>query len=174
MVVTQQNVREDTFEIQRKAPRTWGYLEKYSEHLEGRASSVYRNRPRFSVFGVGPYAFSPWKIAISGFYKNLQFRAVVPIDGKPVVFDDTCYFLPCESRDEAQELLKLLNSQTARKFFDSLIFWDAKRPITADVLGTLNFAVLAMELGVPLLGQGSLPFHGGSYGPLRETVERDA
>jgi len=153
MLVTQQIVGEDTLSIQSKAPRTWSYLEKYAEYLDGRYSSIYRNRPRFSMFGVGPYAFSSWKVAISGFYKNLQFRAIGPSDRKPVVFDDTCYFLPCESKDQARDILKLLNSQAARGFFDSVIFWDAKRPITADVLGNLNLGVLSMELGVSLPGQ---------------------
>ena len=152
MLVTQRHVGEDTSTIQHKAPRTWEYLEKYGEHLDRRASSIYRNRPRFSMFGVGPYAFSPWKVAISGFYKNLRFRSIGPFDGKPAVFDDTCYFLPCQSEDEAQEILKLLISQAARGFFDSFVFWDAKRPITADILGLLNLGALAMELGVSLPG----------------------
>ncbi len=153
MLVTQQNAGEDTSSIQHKAPCTWEYLGKYAEHLDSRSSSVYRNRPRFSMFGVGPYAFSPWKVAISGFYKNLRFRTVGPADSRPVVFDDTCYFLPCQSKDEARVLLKLLNSQAARGFFESVIFWDAKRPITADVLGILNLGALSMDLGVSLPGQ---------------------
>lgn len=153
MLVTQRNVGEDTSAIKREAPRTWNYLEKYAEYLDNRSSSVYRNRPRFSMFGVGPYAFSPWKVAISGFYKNLGFRAIGPSDSRAVVFDDTCYFLPCESKDEARDLLELLNSQAARGFFDSVIFWDSKRPITADVLGILNLDALSMELGVSLPGQ---------------------
>ena len=153
MLVTQRNVGEDTSSIQHKAPRTWDYLAKYAEYLDSRSSSIYRKRPRFSIFGVGPYAFSSWKVAISGFYKKLQFRAIGPADGRPVVFDDTCYFLPCQSKDEARELLKLLNSQAAKGFFDSVIFWDAKRPITADVLGILNLGALSSELGVSLPGQ---------------------
>ncbi len=153
MLVTQRNVGEDTSAIKREAPRTWNYLEKYAEYIDKRSSSVYRNRPRFSMFGVGPYAISPWKVAISGFYKNLGFRAIGPSDSRSVVFDDTCYFLPCESKDEARDLLMLLNSQAARGFFDSVIFWDSKRPITADVLGILNLGVLSMELGVSLPGQ---------------------
>ena len=153
MLVTQRNVGEDTSAIQHEAPLTWNYLERYADYLDNRSSSVYRNRPRFSMFGVGAYAFSPWKVAISGFYKNLQFQAVGPVDGKPVVFDDTCYFLPCQSKDEARSLLELVNSRSARRFFDAFIFWDSKRPITAEVLGSLNLNALAAELGVSLPGQ---------------------
>ncbi len=153
MLVTQRNVGEDTSQIERNAPRTWSYLVEHASLLDRRSSSIYRNRPRFSVFGVGPYAFSPWKVAISGFYKRLEFRAIGPVNGKPVVFDDTCYFLPCETEDDALALLKLVNSDIARDFFNSLVFWDAKRPITADLLGCLDLCALSAELGVSLPGR---------------------
>ena len=153
MLVTQQNIGQDTSQIGRDAPRTWSYLQGHASHLDRRSSSIYRNRPRFSVFGVGPYAFTSWKVAISGFYKSLQFRTIGPMFGKPVVFDDTCYFLPCDSENEARVLFKLINSQMARDFISSFVFWDAKRPITADVLGCLNLNVLSAALGVPLPDQ---------------------
>ena len=158
MLVTQRNIGEDTSQIRREAPRTWSYLERHASRLDKRASSIYRNRPLFSVFGVGPYAFTPWKVAISGFYKSLQFRAVGPMHGKPVVFDDTCYFLPCQTENEARGLLKLVNSEMARGFFSSFVFWDAKRPITADLLGSLNLNALSAELGVSLPGRAGETF----------------
>ena len=76
MLVTQRLVGEDTPQIEYEAPRTWDYLQSHAARLDARASSIYRNRPRFSVFGVGPYSFAPWKVAISGFYKRLDFRCV--------------------------------------------------------------------------------------------------
>ena len=166
MLVTQKNVGEDTSRIRHVAPRTWSYLKKHASRLDNRSSAIYRNRPGFSVFGVGPYALSPWKIAISGFYKRMNFRAVGPTNGKPVVFDDTCYFLSCQTENEALVLLDLLNSEMAREFFSSLIFWDAKRPITADLLGCLNLNALSAELGVSLPGRSgetlALPLWEGS------------
>jgi len=50
------------------------------------------------------------------------------------LFDDTCYFLACESREQAERFRDLLNSAQAIGFYNSLIFWDAKRPITVEVL----------------------------------------
>jgi hypothetical protein len=147
MLVTQRSVGEDTAAIKRSAPATWAYLCHHAGHLDRRSSSIYRGRPRFSVFGVGPYTFSPWKVAISGFYKRLGFAKVGPFEGKPVVFDDTSYFLPCSSRKEADLLCALLNSDTASEFYSSLIFWDAKRPITVGVLSQLNIPALADESG---------------------------
>jgi hypothetical protein len=40
-----------------------------------------------------------------------------------------------------------LNSEPARGFFSALVFWDAKRPITIDVLRRLDLRALACELG---------------------------
>lgn len=147
MLVTQRTVGESTIPIRYKAPKTWVYLDDHSESFAKRKSSVYKNRPRFSIFGVGEYSFAPWKVAISGLYKQLHFAVVGPHAGKPVVFDDTCYFIPCQSEQEAQYLAGLLNSGVAKQFFESFIFWDAKRPITIDILRRLDLLALARELG---------------------------
>ena len=77
------------------------------------------------------------------------------MDGKPVVLDDTCYFLPCDSEQQARELTALLNSEPARRFFTAFVFWDSKRPITIDLLQRLDLSKLAHELGRELqLGSG--------------------
>ena len=150
MLVTQCAVGEDTSRLQRESPCTWEYLQSHSKLLDSRRSSIYRNRPRFSIFGIGPYSFAPWKVAISGFSKRLDFHCIGPYRQKPVVVDDTCYFLPCKTGEEAGLLAKLLNSQTAKSFFSSFVFWDAKRPITAQLLAMLDFEALGKEAGVEL------------------------
>lgn len=147
MLVTQKSVGEDTAFIKHTAPKTWDYLMRHGERLDNRQSSVYKGRPRFSVFGVGEYSFSSWKVAISGLYKRLHFALVAPFAGRSVVLDDTCYFLPCQSKDEACCLSRLLNSNIAAEFFRAFVFWDAKRPITVSILNRLNLLALARELG---------------------------
>jgi len=149
MLVTQRSTGEETRTIRHRAPKTWEYLMNHAAALDARQSSIYRNRPRFSVFGIGDYSFTGWKVAISGFYKRLFFRAVGPHQGKPVVFDDTCYFLACRNQIEAETIQQLLNSEKARRYFAAFIFWDAKRPITIDVLRQLDLIALAGELGMP-------------------------
>ena len=148
MLVPQQVVGENTLQIRQIAPKTWKYLQRHAHLLEQRASSVYRNRPRFSVFGVGNYSFATWKVAISGFYKKLDFKVVGPYAGKPVVLDDTCYFVACRTREEALFIAQLLNSKIAKDFFSAFIFWDEKRPITLDILKRLDLLPLAKELNV--------------------------
>ena len=66
------------------------------------------------------------------------------------MLDDTCYFLPCETESDARLLVELLNSKTAKGFLRSIIFWDAKRPITAQLLANLDLRTLAEESGVVL------------------------
>jgi len=140
MLVTQRATGQPTDSIAQAAPKTWRYLVDHAELLDRRASAIYARRPRFSIFGVGPYTFAPWKVAISGFYKRLEFAAVGPVDGRPVVFDDTCYFLACESEREARKLCATLESGPVRDLYQSLVFWDAKRPITAQLLGRVDLS----------------------------------
>lgn len=146
MLVPQRSIGDLTHPIQLIAPRTWEYLTAYSRLLDQRKSSIYKGKPRFSIFGVGEYSFKMWKVAISGLYKSLQFKVVAPQNNKPTVLDDTCYFLACESQGEAQLLANMLNSRPAQEFWRSRIFWDAKRPVTARLLRQLNIWTLAKEL----------------------------
>ena len=148
VIVTQTTVGEDTSRIRIAAPLTWAYLEAHSGYLDFRKSSIYRKRPRFSIFGIGEYSFAPWKVAISGLYKGLRFEVVSPIEGKPTMVDDTCYFFPCATEDEARFWAGLLNEEDCIRFLHSLVFFDAKRPVNIDVLRRMDFAELARQHGV--------------------------
>jgi len=147
MIVTQSAVNAPTDMIRETAPKTWAYLLAHAQMLDGRRSSIYRKRPQFSVFGVGDYTFAPYKVAISGFYKRLNFEVVGSHQGKPVVFDDTVNFLACRSKREAELLAGLLNSEPACEFLSAFVFWDSKRPITVDVLRRLDLRQLAGHFG---------------------------
>jgi hypothetical protein len=147
MLVTQKAVGEDTSQIRTKAPKTWHYLKRHAALLDKRGSVIYKNKPEFSIFGVGPYSFAPWKIAISGFYKRLHFVKIGPVDGRPVVFDDTINFLPCWSESEADFIESLLRSEAAQGFFNSMIHWDEKRPVTVEILKRLSIEKLAAAWG---------------------------
>lgn len=147
VLLTQRRVSDTTENIRKTAPKTWQYLLEHADQLDKRGSSVYNNRARFSIFGVGNYSFSPAKVAISGLYKNLQFRAIGGTGGKPIVVDDTCYFIPCASKQEAEFFAELLNSETARRFVSALVFTDAKRPVTVDILKRVDLRRLAERAG---------------------------
>lgn len=148
MLVPQHRVGDDT-DLVRESPLTWEYLTRHRARLDRRASAIYRGKPPFAIFGVGDYTFAPWKVAISGLYKKLAFRVIGPHDGKPAVLDDTCYFLACRNEGEARGIAALLASEPATELFQSLVFWDAKRPITTDLLRRLDLQRLAQLLDAP-------------------------
>ena len=145
VIITQRHTGDDTEIIQEIAPKTWRYLQSHAEHLNGRRSSIYRDRPVYSIFGIGDYSFSTWKVAISGLYKSFLFVAIPPDNNRAVMVDDTCYFIPCKSEREAHLLCELLNSAPCRRFLTSLVFSDAKRPITVDVLRRISLVALAQR-----------------------------
>lgn len=153
-LVTQKFVGEDTSRIKELAPMTWEYLIEHREYLDRRRSAIYRNKPAFSIFGIGDYSFKQWKIAVSGFYKRLRFNLVGPLDGKTVMFDDTINFLAFDTEEEARFVYRLITSDPALTFLESMIFWDEKRPITTEILRRLSLRELAMELGELVQYQG--------------------
>lgn len=146
VLVTQKKPADDTNQIEAVAPKTWAYLNEHAEALDQRRSIIYTKRARFSIFGVGDYTFSPWKVAVSGLYKNCHFEVIGRHRGKPTLLDDTCYFVPCASEEEARFICELLNSDVGQRFLRSIIFFDSKRPITIDVLNRIDFKRLADHL----------------------------
>lgn len=142
VLLTQRAVGADTRPLQTLAPLTWNYLLAHAQRLDARASTVYAKGPRFCIFGVGNYAFRPWRIAICSLYKALRFRLVAPIEGRPVMFDDTVYYLSFETEREARCTLAALENKHARALLSSLIFWDEKRPIKTAILNKLDYSRL--------------------------------
>jgi len=63
------------------------------------------------------------------------------------MIDDTCYSIACKSKEEAQLITELLNSDASQRFLRSLIFMDSKRPLTVDVLRRISLVALARRLG---------------------------
>jgi hypothetical protein len=143
VVVPQKKFGEETSGLAEKAPLLWEYLNLNAKALDGRKSSIYRNRPRFSVFGLGDYSFSQYKIAISGLHKTASFRLIGPMSDKPVFFDDTCYILPFGDPVEAAIVLGLLAAPAVQSLLRSLVFFDSKRPITKKLLQRIDLAAAA-------------------------------
>ena len=173
VLVPQRKVGDDTRVIQRLAPRTWRYLENHAARLDARKSTIYTRQPRFAVFGVGDYTFAPWKVAVSGLYKQLSFRVVPPHDGKPSLLDDTCYFVACHSETEAEYIVSLLDSTPAREFYRAFLFPDSKRPVTVELLRRLDFLALARVLGSEAQLEEFLSHrsNAGMYGAQRVAVQ---
>lgn len=138
VIVTQHYTNEDTKLLKVQYPKAFQYLMDHAEYLDNRKSSIYKNRPRFCMFGIGDYTFKKYKVIISGLYKQTSFSLVSEIDGKTAVCDDTCYMLGFDDYNVAWLTLKLLNSQQIQDFINSICFYDAKRAINKDLLMRIN------------------------------------
>jgi hypothetical protein len=150
VIVTQRHLHDDTASLREKAPKLWAYLQARQEHFARRKSSVYAGRVAFCLFGVGEYSFAEYKVAVAGFYATPRFRAVGPIRSRPVMLDDTCYFLDCASKEEAALLTSLLNDPVCLDFLKSVILLEAKRPVTKSILQRIDLHRL-LELADPQL-----------------------
>jgi len=142
-IVTQTKVGQETSYIQHLFPETYSYLKKNISSFQARKSSIYNGKPLFSIFGIGDYSFRPFKVAISGLYKTYHFTLVLPQNDKPVMLDDTCYFIGFDKIEYAVYTIILLNSKITEAFLKSITFSDAKRVFTKDLLMRLDLLNLA-------------------------------
>jgi hypothetical protein len=142
--VTQRHVGDDVQRIREVAPRTWRYLSDHRASFAARKSVIYRKGGDFGIFGIGPYSFKPWKIAIGALYKQLNFRLIGPVNDRPVMFDDTVYFIGFDTEHAARNVLEKIRSDAVSAFLKSMIFWDDMRPIKTEILNRLDL----MSLGV--------------------------
>ncbi len=142
VIVTQKMLNESTNQLKWTAPQLWDYLAIHTEIFDRRKSSIYRNKPPFSIFGVGDYSFNLYKVGVSGLHKSPKFRAIGPVEGRPVMLDDTSYFVPCRSPEQAILLSGLLNDPLCLGLIHSISFLDSKRPITKKLLQRIDLLAL--------------------------------
>jgi hypothetical protein len=142
VIVTQWRIGDDTALLESEAPRLWRYLLRHRGRLDARRSSIYRGRPPFSVFGVGGYTFASWKVAVSGLHPGPRFRAIGPSGGRPVLLDDTCYFIPADSARRAALIAALLGAPAAHDLLAALAPRGAKRPVTKKLLRRVDLRAI--------------------------------
>lgn len=163
VIVTQKKAREETGHLEKEVPKTWEYLCDNIELFKNRKSSIYRGAPPFSMFGVGDYSYSRFKVGVSGFYKQPLFSVLYSDDEKPVMTDDTSYFICFDSYDMAYVAMLLLNSEKVQGFLTSIAFLDAKRPYTKKVLERVDFGKIVESLTIEELADTENKLNLSSY-----------
>lgn len=138
ILVPQCNIGDDTGKIKHMAPKTWQYLQSHRATFAARKSVIYKKGGDFAIFGIGEYSFKPWKIAIGALYKSLNFCLVAPVDGRPVMFDDTVYFVGFDTYDEASRYFAQLHTEQVQSLIKSMIFWDDMRPVKTEILNRID------------------------------------
>ena len=146
IVLPQTHISEDTAILKRTAPKTYAYLLEHAKYLDGRKSSIYRNKSRFCVFGLGDYSFAPYKVVISALYADIIFSLIEPVEGKPVMVDDTCYLLGFQNLEYAKLTLFILQSKLLKTFIRNISFADAKRVVSRELLMRINLYQLSKSV----------------------------
>lgn len=148
IIVPQRKMGTDTSALKETHPKAYTYLTKHEWAFNQRKSSIYRDKDKFSIFGIGDYSFSKYKIVVSSLYKTISFILVSQYAGKPILVDDTCYQLDFNNYEEAKTIYDALNSKEIQSLLCSLIFKDAKRVVTKSLLMRLDVTQLCVDRGI--------------------------
>lgn len=136
VIVTQQKAKQNTDYIEEKYPHLWSYLNQHIDDFNKRKSIIYKKSGAFSMFGIGDYSFAPYKVGVSGFYKKPLFSLLV--SDKPIMTDDTSYFISFDNYNDAYTMMLLLNTQAVQDYLTSIAFLDSKRPYTVKLLSRID------------------------------------
>ena len=71
---------------------------------------------------------------------------ILPENEKPVMLDDTCYFLGFNNFLDAVFVWVILNSDHVQKLLSTIRFLDAKRPYTKDLLMRISIDKIAKDM----------------------------
>ena len=146
VLVTQKFLGEDTAHLEFDAPKIWRYLQKNAASFAKRKSKIYDTAAAFAMFGVGDYSYLPYKVCIGGFSKKPFFALIFSEDKRPVMLDDTAYFLSFKNYEPAYAAMLYLNSAKVGEFLQSISFADSKRPFTKKILSRVDFAKVCEEI----------------------------
>ncbi|WP_380675824.1 N-6 DNA methylase [Salinigranum sp. GCM10025319] len=115
-LVPQRQAGEDNEEaLARETPTTYDYLRRNRDRLAARGSSWFDSGPFYSLFGLGPYTWAPYKLVWCrlGFKPHFAVVSTVAdpeLGEKRVVPGDHCMFVACDDEREAHYLCALLNA----------------------------------------------------------------
>lgn len=98
-------------------PKTFAYFKYFEDKLRQR--SGYKkyfssDDPFWSIYNVGPYTVSPWKLVWREQTDGFQAAVIGPKDGGPVIPDHKLMLVACDSAEEAYYLSAVLNSAPSR------------------------------------------------------------
>jgi hypothetical protein len=133
-------------DLESRWPLLAAYLRRHGDAFDARRSRIYARKPRFSIFGIGPYTLAPWKVAVSGLYSSGRFRVIGPDEnGRPSLVDDTCYLLPFDNERSARTVADHLNGAEAQRLLRTLMDPGSKRPVTKAILSRVEVPIEPSE-----------------------------
>jgi methylase of polypeptide subunit release factors len=128
-----------------KYPRTLEYLKHFEQCLNGRAAyrRYQEGRPFYSMYNVGPYTTAPIKVVWRRMDRRMNAAVVISIDDpllgrRPVIPQETCVLIACQSLAEAHYLCAVLNSSLVNYLVQSHSVQGGKGFGTPNMLEYLN------------------------------------
>lgn len=123
---TQRRRGIDEATLQRQAPLTYAYLQRFEDQLRSRAAfqryftvgqpGHRRDKaPFYTMFDVGSYTLAPWKVAWNRMGSTLGAAVVSTFEDKVVLPQETHGMIAAASEQEAHYLAAILNSQTVQR-----------------------------------------------------------
>ncbi len=105
----------DTEVLKREAPHTLAYLKRFAPLLTARPLFrkyfAGKQAPFYSIYNVGVYTFSPWKVLWREVASHPTAAVIGPDPrGRPVIPDHKLMFIPCASSEEAHYVCAILNA----------------------------------------------------------------
>ena len=104
-------------DMQTRFPKTYAYLKQFEEQLRERSGFKQffdvETAPFYSVYNVGRYTFSPYKVCWREVAADIRAAVCSPTADKVVTFDHTLVGVSCHSDQEAHFVCALLNSTPA-------------------------------------------------------------
>jgi len=114
--------------IKTQFPNTYDYFNRFKKALETRSIHKLwgKNNPFYTVYDIGVYTFAPYKVvwkriagAITGKAISFVCAVITPINGKPVIVDDSTILVDTDDINEAYYLAGILNSLPSRTIIAS-------------------------------------------------------
>jgi hypothetical protein len=105
--------------MRRTFPKTYSYLLQFKDILLKRGSSSVKKLMEtgafYSMFAIGSYTLAPVKVVWRRMDRQINAAVVSEVNDeylgkRPVIPQETCVFVPCESPSEAHYLCAMLNS----------------------------------------------------------------
>ncbi len=113
--------------MKKKWPRTYGYLTRFKEVLQARASKALQDLAQktsfYAVFGVANYTMSNykvvWKRMTTDLIAAVISQAKTPFGYKTIIPFETTTIISTNSESEAHYLCAIINSKPVRDFIKS-------------------------------------------------------
>jgi hypothetical protein len=107
-------------ELKVQYPRAYKYLYRFKADLENRKSIHFKSGPFYSLFGLGVYTFSPFKVVWNCMTFLPDFAVASPVDLgfglKTQIPDNPIGYFSLDDEKEAHYLCAILNSKPVKDY----------------------------------------------------------